>query len=291
MENGTRCELNQNKPRQTKIIYVCYIHGKHEIFSFKEISTCMYETIILSPLLCDHPKYKPQETGENEISCVPLEGHPKKPRNLMKMIQENKKLRRRSDIDHIRVEFHPLDLNEKEETPPTSEAPIDTSPVESFLAGKNCLNGGTGWWKYKFCYGKSVEQYHIEKDGSKTSINLGKFNKAKHLEWLASHPQKRPKPKGQRTQLSHLYSDGSICDKTGKSRQTEVKLKCLENTSNVNAVSLYLLEPRYCEYILGVESPLICDILARADENGLVENVDDDAIIEDEISTVNIIRS
>ncbi|XP_031336493.1 endoplasmic reticulum lectin 1 [Photinus pyralis] len=291
MGNGTRCELNQNKPRQTKVVYVCYIHGKHEIFSFKEISTCLYEVIILSPLLCSHPKYKPQETGENEINCVPLDDNPKRPRNMMKMIQESKKLRRRSDIDHIRVEFHPLDLNEKEELPKVTEAPVDTSPVESFLAGKNCLNGGTGWWKYEFCYGKTVEQYHIEKDGSKTSINLGRFNKAKHLEWLELHPQKRPKPKGQRTQLSHLYSDGSVCDKTGKARQTEVKLKCLDNASNVNAVSLYLLEPRYCEYILGVESPLICDILARADENGLIENVDDDAIIEDEISTVNIIRS
>lgn len=290
MGNGTQCELNQNKPRQTKVIYVCYIHGKHEIFSFKEISTCMYEAIILSPLLCTHPRYKPQETGENEISCSPLDDHPNKPRNLMKMIQENKKLRRRSDIDHIRVEFHPLDLNEKEELPKQPETPIDTSPVESFLAGKNCLNGGTGWWKYEFCYGRSVEQYHIERDGSKTSINLGKFNKAKHLEWLGTHPQKRPKPKNQRTQLSHLYADGSVCDKTGKARQTEVKLKCVENASNLNAVTLYLLEPRYCEYILGVESPLICDILARADENGLVENVDEDAIIEDEISTVNIVR-
>ncbi|KAF5306742.1 hypothetical protein FQA39_LY01500 [Lamprigera yunnana] len=268
MGNGTQCELNQNKPRQTKVIYVCYIHGKHEIFSLKEISTCMYEVIILSPLLCSHPRYKPQESGENEINCVPLDGSPKRPRTLMKTIQENKKLRRRSDLDHIRLEFHPLDLNEKEEAPKPAETPIDASPVESFLAGKNCLNGGTGWWKYEFCYGKSVEQYHIERDGSKISINLGKFNKAKHLEWIFSHPQKRPKPKSQRTQLSHLYSDGSLCDKT---------------------VTLYLLEPRYCEYILGVESPLICDILARADENGLVENPDEDGFIEEEISTVNIV--
>merc|ERR1719410_2615909 len=23
-----------------------------------------------------------------------------------------------------------------------------------------CLRGGTGWWKYEFCYGKHVLQYH-----------------------------------------------------------------------------------------------------------------------------------
>lgn len=128
-----------------------------------------------------------------------------------------------------------------------------------------------------------MEQYHVERDGSKSSINLGRFNRAKHLDWLKKYPQKRPKPVGQRVQLSHLYTEGSLCDKTGKARQTEVKLKCLENASSQNAVSLYLLEPRYCEYILGVESPLICDILARADEDGMVPSEkDDEAVVEDE---------
>jgi endoplasmic reticulum lectin 1 len=58
----------------------------------------------------------------------------------------------------------------------------------------------------------------------------------------------------------------------------QVKLKCLENTSSSGAVALYLLEPRTCEYILGVESPLICNILSQADENGLVRMAEmDDA--------------
>lgn len=166
-----------------------------------------------------------------------------------------------------------------------------TSFDQHYVLGKHCLNGGTGWWKYEFCYGKSVEQYHIEKDGSRTSINLGYFIKSKHLEWLANHAHKRPKPLSQRTQLSHLYSGGTICDKTGKPRQTEVKLKCLENTPNLNAVSLYLLEPRSCEYVLGVESPLICDILSRADENGLIEKSgSDETLLDEDVSTVNIIK-
>lgn len=37
-----------------------------------------------------------------------------------------------------------------------------------------------------------------------------------------------------------------------------------------SSVSLFLLEPKTCEYVLGVESPLICDILEYADENGLL---------------------
>lgn len=291
MVNGTLCDLN-NEPRSSKVLYVCYMHGKHEVYSLKETSTCQYEIIVLSPLLCSHPRYKPQDSGENIINCYPLEGGPKKPRSLLEMTAESYKLRhKKPDSEtHVRVEIHPIEIFGDEETTvnPPPETPIDTSPVDSFLSGRNCIHGGSGWWKYEFCYGKYVEQYHIEKDGSKTSINLGKFDRSKHLNWIEKNPQKRPKPFAQRKQLSHFYSDGKSCDKTGKPRQTVVKLKCLENSSNLGAVSLYLLEPKYCEYVLGVESPLICKILGLADENGLVElNAVDDGVIEEEISEPN----
>lgn len=61
-----------------------------------------------------------------------------------------------------------------------------------------------------------------------------------------------------------------MCEKTGEYRQTEVKLKCMEKAPSPAAVSLYLMEPKTCQYILGVESPLICDIIPKADEDGLV---------------------
>ena len=32
--------------------------------------------------------------------------------------------------------------------------------LDEFLAGDYCLRGGQGWWKYEFCYGKHVKQYH-----------------------------------------------------------------------------------------------------------------------------------
>lgn len=282
MGNGTICDLNNNKPREIRVLYVCYAHGKHDIYSLKETSTCQYEIIILSPLLCSHPKYKPKDSGEHSINCTPIESGVTKPYNLVKLKAESNQLRKQSQFEGIRIEL--IDITQRETLSPPENAITDTSPVENFLAGKNCLSGGTGWWRYEFCYGKSITQYHIEKDGTKVSINLGVFIKDKHLEWLKEHPHKRPKPISQRKVLSHFYSNGEICDKTGKPRQTEVKLKCLENASNLNAVSLYLLEPKYCEYILGVESPLICRILSRVDENGLVplnplDNVDGAGVI------------
>lgn len=38
----------------------------------------------------------------------------------------------------------------------------------------------------------------------------------------------------------------------------------------MNAVSLYLLEPQPCEYVLGVEAPFLCSLIDAADSNGMI---------------------
>ena len=116
--------------------------------------------------------------------------------------------------------------------PPLTSIADDISQVQNFLEGKNCLTGGTGWWKYEFCYGKYVRQFHVDKFGSKSSILLGVFDEKAHKDFLLAHPEKRPKPKAQRKQITHFYAGGSTCDKTGQQRQTEVVLKCLENAQS-----------------------------------------------------------
>lgn len=66
----------------------------------------------------------------------------------------------------------------------------------------------------------------------------------------------------------------------------QVKLKCLESSSSPGSVALYLLEPKTCEYILGVESPIICNILSQADDNGLVHMPQmDDLAVEVTVSS------
>ncbi|XP_046962137.1 endoplasmic reticulum lectin 1 isoform X2 [Vanessa cardui] len=285
MDEGTVCDLS-GKPRLTRVLYVCYTHSKHEIYSFKETATCEYEIIILSPLLCEHPLYKQKDVSENIIDCIPTDGAPKKPRNLLKSEVESLrfnhqtiKLMNNDGETHLKLELHPLSEEEdltgdSKATPLLEKAqPVtDDSPVRAFLNGENCLNGGTGWWKYEFCYGKHVVQYHVDRAGEKTTLLLGKYDEQAHLDWIKENRGKAPKPIDQRTSVSHFYSGGDVCDKTSKPRQTEVKLKCLENSSSPAQVSLYLLEPRTCHYILGVESPLICDILPLADENGLIKS-------------------
>lgn len=115
-----------------------------------------------------------------------------------------------------------------------------------------------------------MRQFHVDKNGETTSLMLGYFNEDAHKEWLKENPQKRPKKAGARTQITHLYQGGSTCHETGEKRQTEVQLKCLENATSMSKVSLFLMEPKMCHYILGVESPLICEIIEKADADGLI---------------------
>ena len=84
---------------------------------------------------------------------------------------------------------------------------------------------GSGWWKYEFCYGKKVDQFHEEKDGKKVVINLGNWDMREHIKWIEANPSKKPKSGKIPKQVSHFYSFGEACDVTQKPRTVEVKLK------------------------------------------------------------------
>lgn len=280
--SGTICDLT-GRPRLSHVLFVCYEEGHHEIYSIKETYTCEYEIIVLSPYLCQHPSYRPQDLPQTSLHCVPMNDSPKRPRNLLRIEAESLKLRSdgavlAGDTSSGSVK---LEVVEGADTPSgtsTTSEPrpklslfppqpaIDRKLVEDFLSGEYCLHGGSGWWKYEFCYGRKVEQYHEDREGYKIIILLGAFNLEEHRKWVEKNPEKSYKP-GKR-HVSHLYSGGTMCDLTGKPRQVEVKLKCKESNSP-SSVTLYLLEPQTCEYTLGVETSLICPLLQHADELGL----------------------
>ena len=64
--------------------------------------------------------------------------------------------------------------------------------------------------------GITVDQYHEEKSGHRSVINLGRFDRAKHIEWVDKNPSKKPKPVQNRKHVSHFYSGGDVCDVTGE---------------------------------------------------------------------------
>ncbi|KAJ8781177.1 hypothetical protein J1605_011161 [Eschrichtius robustus] len=233
MGNGTPCSLKQNRPRSSTVMYICHPESKHEILSVAEVTTCEYEVVILTPLLCSHPKYRFRASPVNDIFCQSLPGSPFKPLTLRQLEQQE---------EILRVPFR----RNKE---------------------------GVGWWKYEFCYGKHVHQYHEDKDSGKTSVVVGTWNQEEHIEWAKKNTARAYHLQDDGTQtvrmVSHFYGNGDICDITDKPRQVTVKLKCKESDSP-HAVTVYMLEPHSCQYILGVESPVICKILDTADENGLL---------------------
>ncbi|CAJ1067458.1 endoplasmic reticulum lectin 1 isoform X2 [Xyrichtys novacula] len=291
MGNGTPCVLKQNMARSTSVLYVCHPEAKHEILSVAEVTTCEYEVVVLTPLLCAHPKYRFKSSPVNTIFCQSLAGSPTQPYKLSMFDKEREDLLKppfRASAETTEEEVSPV----REEAFTSTHKPImvggqsqvtvgtthisrltDEQLIKDFLSGSYCLHGGVGWWKYEFCYGKHVHQYHEEKDQGKNIVVVGNWNTEEHIDWAKRNVARSYQLKDDGVQkvklVSHFYGRGDVCDLTGKPRQVIVKLKCKESESP-HAVTVYMLEPQTCQYILGVESPVICRILDTADEHGLL---------------------
>uniref|UniRef100_T1JB26 Endoplasmic reticulum lectin 1 n=1 Tax=Strigamia maritima TaxID=126957 RepID=T1JB26_STRMM len=279
MSDGTTCDLNNNA-RSAKILYICLPDSNNEIYAVEEVSSCEYEMIVLTSLLCAHPDYRLlKETIKHDIQCHSLKGSPVRPLQLEKIESENlrfmqkqkrlqtaylKKLEEKLNQEKLTEEIFKYDGK-------TETVPNDLKLMDDFLNGRHCLYGGSGWWKFEFCNGNKVIQYHEYEDKRRIEVVLGVWNEDLHKQWIADNQYKKPKHLTgiAQKQTSHLYSGGTMCDSTGKPRQVEVKIKCKESSSHPNAVALYLLEPKTCEYILVVESSILCSLIETIDQNGL----------------------
>ncbi|XP_065176120.1 endoplasmic reticulum lectin 1-like [Sycon ciliatum] len=152
-------------------------------------------------------------------------------------------------------------------TPAHPEAPLspDKSMINQFLNGDFCLDGGSGWWMYEFCFGKQVLQYHREPNSKKrVEILLGRWDKKVHVQWMSQAA--RRKKKGH-----YYYSNGDVCDVTSKPRSVTVRMRCKSGEFHPSQVAMSLQEPSTCNYILTVESPIFCKLLDNLDEDGFVK--------------------
>uniref|UniRef100_A0A7E4WDX9 Endoplasmic reticulum lectin 1 n=1 Tax=Panagrellus redivivus TaxID=6233 RepID=A0A7E4WDX9_PANRE len=70
--HGTACDLT-GKPRTTTVMYICHENSRSVFHSITEVSTCNYEVIILTSLLCAHPAFAPQTSPEYEIRCYSMD--------------------------------------------------------------------------------------------------------------------------------------------------------------------------------------------------------------------------
>ncbi|MFH4977373.1 hypothetical protein AB6A40_004082 [Gnathostoma spinigerum] len=305
---GTVCDIT-GKPRTITVMYVCLANAKNQVYSLSEVSSCTYEAIILTNRLCSHPSFRPIAVKENEIICYSTDQTKTSPKPLALAALEKEQseaieneyiisappnfpthLVSNEDID---------DGDDDDDSDTTVILPKDTSHPDArysegsrhpswhfssdssdksgqenafILNGKHCIyGGGSGWWKYEFCYGEKVIQFHDDPGKGRTEILLGLFNKEIHKHWMAQNPHKRPvKVNGQVIQISQFYGGGDVCAEENIHRSVEVRIRCRTTQGSQSAVTLYLLEPHTCRYILGVESPAFCALLQNVDEEGLL---------------------
>ncbi|KAM9319920.1 protein OS-9 [Gastrophryne carolinensis] len=122
--------------------------------------------------------------------------------------------------------------------------PMEASP---------CLTKTKDWWTYEFCYGKHIQQYHIEEAEVKGDIlYLGYY--LSEFDWR-NETAKASKHHKLKRYHSQTYVNGSKCDLNGKLRETEVRFMCEEGTGDYIA---RVDEPQSCTYVLTVHTSRIC---------------------------------
>ncbi|MEE6509649.1 hypothetical protein FKM82_027127 [Ascaphus truei] len=116
-----------------------------------------------------------------------------------------------------------------------------------------CLVKTKDWWTYEFCYGKHLQQYHIEESELKGDVLfLGYYQS--EFDWN-NETAKASKHHRLKRYHSQMYVNGSKCDLNGKSRETEVRFMCEEGSGDYIA---RVDEPQSCTYVLTVHTTRIC---------------------------------
>jgi len=107
---------------------------------------------------------------------------------------------------------------------------------------RNCLVRNSGWWSYEFCYGEHVRQYHEDEKGK-----LG-------VEYFLGYANNNESKK-YNDFVSLYYEEGTQCDLTQGSRSIEIRIQCSpEQFSVISDIK----EVSTCQYILSVDTPLLC---------------------------------
>lgn len=109
MTGGTLCDIT-NTPRVTVIRYVCYTHSMGVIYSIKETSSCNYEAIILTSMMCALSFFHPKEVGKIDVKCFNSLTQPTKPLTMLRQeleeiqvkLEEFSALKRLSEVANVK---------------------------------------------------------------------------------------------------------------------------------------------------------------------------------------------
>eukprot|EP00038_Savillea_parva_P010410 m.190064 g.190064 ORF g.190064 m.190064 type:complete len:510 (+) comp17939_c0_seq1:237-1766(+) len=306
MGGGDLCDLTK-KPRETEVRFVCNPSMIHAFDSISETSTCKYEVIIHTSMVCDHPDFTTEVS--KKTLCVGEEGAPIMPKKLeahMNMLVQEEKLRkaeaaeiqRVADLqhqEHLRQQQAALGGQQQQagqQGGPQQGVPktrlqadvgqggggntVQAQPVLSAKAQKAAANQLlTRFFKGKQCFGGGQGWWQHE-------FCYGKHVKQIHVNpdgtrievvlgtWDEAHHMTKIEEAGGHkatSSMTHYYAEGDFCDEIGKHRETKVKMMCSRSLTGTQ-VALSLHETSTCMYTLKVQAALFCDIMKTVDKHG-----------------------
>ncbi|XP_024432047.1 protein OS-9 isoform X4 [Desmodus rotundus] len=119
-----------------------------------------------------------------------------------------------------------------------------------------CLLKTKDWWTYEFCYGRHIQQYHMEDSEIKGEVlYLGYYQSA--FDW-DDETAKASKQHRLKRYHSQTYGNGSKCDLNGRPREAEVRFLCDEGAGISGDYIDRVDEPLSCSYVLTVRTPRLC---------------------------------
>nr|XP_056723211.1 protein OS-9 [Euleptes europaea] len=145
-------------------------------------------------------------------------------------------------------------IHQEKDEDPQSYTGLGVSELLKPMEAAPCLIKTKDWWTYKFCYGKHIQQYHMEESEIKGDIlYLGYYQSA--FDW-DNETAKASKQHKLKRYHSQTYVNGSKCNLNGKPREAEVRFLCEEGSSDYIA---RVDEPQSCSYVLTVHTTRICN--------------------------------
>ncbi|XP_013930573.1 PREDICTED: protein OS-9, partial [Thamnophis sirtalis] len=146
-----------------------------------------------------------------------------------------------------------MKIHQDKEEDPQSYTGLGISELLKPMEAAPCLIKTKDWWTYEFCYGKHIQQYHIEESEVKGDIlYLGYYQSA--FDW-DNETAKASKQHKLKRYHSQTYVNGSKCNLNGKPREAEVRFLCEEGSGDYIA---RIDEPQSCSYVLTIHTTRIC---------------------------------
>nr|XP_045008641.1 protein OS-9 isoform X2 [Jaculus jaculus] len=144
---------------------------------------------------------------------------------------------------------------EREEESPAYQGP-GIPELLNPMSDAPCLLKTKDWWTYEFCYGRHIQQYHMEDSEIKGDIlYLGYYQSA--FDW-DDETAKASKQHRMKRYHSQTYGNGSKCDLNGRPREAEVRFLCDESAGISGDYIDRVDEPLSCSYVLTIRTPRLC---------------------------------